>query len=190
MNPPEFNISAMGFRLICCGQPKKIRVIEPNGWPRHFSGRFTLLDLLHRYPQYCIGDVSGSILPADAELEAGSTYLILPLPRGFPGSSSSFLHKEKEEEEETAIGRGEASTLKPRNQMRVPRDSNPRRFSRIPAQEQEWDNEQSRWNETARGESSWQPSLDMISENDSLLQSKDEQPVKKNEEKDGKRRQI
>lgn len=171
--------SAMGFRLICCGQPKTIRVIEPNGRLRHFSAGFTISDLLHLYPHHCIGDASGSILSGDVELEGGSTYLLLPLPRAFPGSSSSFvLNEEEEEEEETAIGCSETSILKLRNRMRVWRDSNPRRYSRIPAQE--WDDEHNRYNKTARRAMSWQPSLDNISENDSLLQTKlDEQPVKK-----------
>jgi hypothetical protein len=175
----------MGLTMIYCWVPK-VRVIQPNGRPRLFSVPITISELLHLYPRHCVRHVSGSILSADDELEGGSTYMLLPPPRLFPSYSSAhsscFLHKDKEEE--TAIGRGGTLIWKPRNRMRVRRDSNQRRSSRISPQE--WHNKHSRCHKTERRTSSWQPSLDMISENNPLLKTKDERPVKKKEKKKAK----
>lgn len=177
----------MGLRKIYCCQPR-VRVIEPNGRQRHFSPSITISELLHLYPRYCVCHVSGSILSADNELEGGNTYLLLPPPRLFPSAtftySSHFLHLQKENEEEIAIGRGGTFIWNPRGRKRVRRDSNPRRISRVPAQE--WHHKQNRGNRTVRRVTSWQPSLDMICENNALLKTKDERPVKEKEKKKAK----
>lgn len=175
----------MGFRKIYCCQPK-VRVIEPNGRPRHFSAPITISELLHLYPRYCVRHVSGSILSADDELEGGNTYLLLPPPRLFPGTafiySSGFLQKQKEEE--TAIGRGGTLIWNPRGRKRVRRDSNQRPILRVPALE--WHHKQNRGNKTLRRVTSWKPSLDMICENNALLKTKDERSVKEKEKKKAK----
>lgn len=187
----------MCLRTIYCGRPK-VRVIEPSGHARHFSAPIAIPELLHLYPHHCVHHVSGSILSPDAELQGGHTYLLSPTPRLFTGSPSSsenrhscscFLHKE-EENDDTAIALC-LSIWKPRDPvMRARRDPNPQRFSRRSTQE--WDKKHNRSNKTLRRvQRSWQPSLDMISENDTLLQTcKNEQPVKKTEKKTAKPRKY
>ncbi|GLJ45736.1 hypothetical protein SUGI_0962540 [Cryptomeria japonica] len=89
----------MGLRIIQCALPRQtVRVIQPDGQIRQFLLPITVSELLILHPHHYVsqakakaatGKRKSAILPLDTHLESGGIYILLPLPRLFPCSSSS-----------------------------------------------------------------------------------------------------
>lgn len=100
-----------------CGGCEKVRVIQPDGQVRQLELPVSVGDLLRLHPHHYVREAitrrsrfRASIMPLEAQLESGGIYLLLPLPRLFPSSSASasplpppcacFLRDNKEQEQE------------------------------------------------------------------------------------------
>ncbi|KAF3771848.1 hypothetical protein EJ110_NYTH59362 [Nymphaea thermarum] len=84
----------MSLRMIQCGR-QTVDVIQPNGQVRQMMLPLKVSDLLMLYPHHFVAHAGttkrGSMLPLETQLETGNSYVLLPLPRIFPSSSSSSL---------------------------------------------------------------------------------------------------
>lgn len=99
-----------------CGGCEKVRVIQPDGQVRQLELPVSVGDLLRLHPHHYVREAitrrsrfRASIMPVEAQLESGGIYLLLPLPRLFPSSASApplpppcacFLRDNKEQEQE------------------------------------------------------------------------------------------
>eukprot|EP01018_Ginkgo_biloba_P017625 Gb_20618 [translate_table: standard] len=168
--------SIMGLRMIQCGR-QTVRVIQPDGQVRQHFLPIKVSDLLLMHPHHYVSQATNkrrSILPLDTRLESGSMYILLPLPRLFPCSSPSVPHA--------------CSCLwQPNSQAAFTtiRCEFKRRYWSLSSYQSSKISPEMLQAVSANAKSSalvtsikqrrlWEPSLDIISEDRLLLQSKDE----------------
>lgn len=105
------------MKMRMCGRCEKVRVIQPDGQVRQLELPMSVGDLLRLHPHHYVREAitrrsrfRAAIMPMEAQLESGGIYLLLPLPRLFPSSSASapllpppcacFLRDNQEQEQE------------------------------------------------------------------------------------------